>query len=513
MFPVACLRPLVVALAMACSLQSLGVQAQANPQRLPNIGDGNGMSLAQERRLGESIMRQLVTDADYMDDPVLIAYLQDIWLSLRDAAKQIGHLQPEVDEAFTWELLLVRDKSVNAFALPGGYMGVHLGLIAVVSNRDELASVMGHELSHVTQRHIARMQDQQGKQTPWLVGAMILGVLAASRSPDAANALIMGGTAGVAQGQLNFSRDMEREADRLGFNVMTQAGFAQQGMVGMFEKLGMASRLNDSGGYPYLRSHPLTSERIGDMQARMGLQAATPVATSLLHQMMAARARFLMARGVDDLQVLSLALERDWSADMPLSRQVNLLYAAAMAYAQQGQAAKAREAITRLLEVTRADPDGLRAAQWLAADTERRLGNPQGCVQALNAYPTDRPRVVLLAQCQLGLEQSVAAKAARDMLQLWLAEHPRDSMVWELAAQALQQSNEPLRALRFDAEARAVRWDESGAIDRLRAAQALSKSLANQGQLDRAGNLESSIIDSRLRALESVRRELLRPVN
>ncbi len=513
MFPVACLRPLVVALAMACSMQSLGLQAQSNPQRLPNIGDGNGMSLAQERRLGESIMRQLVTDADYMDDPVLIAYLQDIWLSLRDAAKQIGHLQPEVDEAFTWELLLVRDKSVNAFALPGGYMGVHLGLIAVVSNRDELASVMGHELSHVTQRHIARMQDQQGKQTPWLVGAMILGVLAASRSPDAANALIMGGTAGVAQGQLNFSRDMEREADRLGFNVMTQAGFAQQGMVGMFEKLGMASRLNDSGGYPYLRSHPLTSERIGDMQARMGLQAAAPVATTLVHQMMAARARFLMARGVDDLQVLSLALERDWSADMPLSRQVGLLYAGSMAYAQQGQAAKAREAITRLLDLTRVDPDGLRAAQWLAADTERRLGNPQGCVQALNAYPTDRPRVVLLAQCQLGLQQSAAAKAARDMLQLWLAEHSRDSMVWELAAQALQQSNEPLRALRFDAEARAVRWDESGAIDRLRAAQALSKSLANQGQLDRAGNLESSIIDARLRALESVRRELLRPSN
>lgn len=513
MSPLARLRPLALALSMACSMQSLGVQAQVNPQRLPNIGDGNGISLAQERRLGESIMRQLVTDADYLDDPVLVAYLQDVWLLLRDAAKQIGNLPPELDEAFAWELLVVRDKSVNAFALPGGYMGVHLGLIAAVSNRDELASVMGHELSHVTQRHIARMQDQQGRQTPWVVGAMILGVLAASRSPDTANALIMGGSAGVAQGQLNFSRDMEREADRLGFNVMTQAGFAPQGMVGMFQKLSQASRLNDSGGYPYLRSHPLTTERMGDMQSRIGLKDPVPLATTVLHQMMAARSRFLMARGVDDVQALSLALERDWTADMPMTRQVSLLYAGAMAYAQQGQAAKARDALTRLLALTHADPDGLRAAQWLAADTERRLGNPHTCVQALNKHPSDRPRVLLLAQCQLDMKQSAMAKDAIDALQGWVAEHPRDSLAWELAAQALNQIGDPMRALRFDAEAQAVRWNESGAIDRLRAAQNLSKSLAKAGQLDRAGNLESSIIDARLRALESVRRELLRPQN
>jgi ferric-dicitrate binding protein FerR (iron transport regulator) len=119
----------------------------------------------------------------------------------------------------------------------------------------------------------------------------------------------------------------------------------------------------------------------------------------------------------------------------------------------------------------------------------------------------------LLAQCQLDLKQSALAKDASEALQAWVAEHPRDSLAWELAAQALNQSAEPLRALRCDAEARAVRWDESGDIDRLRAAQALSKNLAKEGKLDRAGNLEASIIDSRLRALEAVRRELLRPQN
>ena len=366
---------------------------------------------------------------------------------------------------------------------------------------------------HVTQRHIARMQDQQGKQTPFLVGAMILGVLAASRSPDAANALILGGSAGSAQGQLNFSRDMEREADRLGFNVMSQAGFNTQGMVGMFQKLGQAARLNDSGGFPYLRSHPLTTERIGDMQSRIGLNVPPASPTNLEHAMMAARARGLLAARVDAVQVLVLALEKDFKPELPLAQQAGLLYAGAMAYTQQGQAAKARDAVTRLLTLSREDPAGVRAAQWLAQDTERRLGNPQACLQSLPLSAADRPRLLLRVQCQLALKQADAAQAAMQAVQIWLAEHPRDGLAWDLATQALNQTGEGLRALRADAESRAVRWDEAGAIDRLRAAQALSKRLSQEGRLDRAGQMESSIIDSRMRTLEAQRRELLRPQN
>jgi predicted Zn-dependent protease len=142
-------------------------------------------------------------------------------------------------------------------------------LIGVVSSRDELASVMAHELSHVTQRHIARMMTRQSQQAPWLLGAMVLGILAASKNPGAANAMIVGGQAVGAQSQLNFSRDMEREADRVGFGVAGQAGFAPQGFVSMFAKLQQSSRLNDSDNFPYLRSHPLSTERMADMQSRI----------------------------------------------------------------------------------------------------------------------------------------------------------------------------------------------------------------------------------------------------
>ncbi|MGI9135341.1 MAG: M48 family metalloprotease, partial [Rhodoferax sp.] len=163
--------------------------AQAPGALLPNLGDGVDMGASAERRLGDRIARELYRDPDYLDDPVIMEYVQGIWQPLLAAARQRGELTPEMDAAYAWEVLLGRDRSVNAFALPGAYLGLHLGLVAVVSSRDELASVLAHELSHVTQRHISRMLTRQSEQAPWMLGAMILGVLEASKSPDAANAI------------------------------------------------------------------------------------------------------------------------------------------------------------------------------------------------------------------------------------------------------------------------------------------------------------------------------------
>ena len=272
---------------------------------LPTLGDGSDLTSSEERRLGDRIIRELYRDPDYIDDPVIGEYVQGIWQPLMAAARARGELSPELDERFAWEVLLGRDRTVNAFALPGGYLGLHLGLIGVVGTRDELASVMAHELSHVTQRHISRLLTQQSRQTPLLLGAMVLGALAASKNPGATQALVVGGQALALQNQLNFSRDMEREADRVGMGLMEPAGFAPEGFVGMFDKLQQANRINDNGSWPYLRSHPLTTQRIADMQSRLpsgGLTASSPSVLQAEHAMVTARARVLSRPGVDVLR-------------------------------------------------------------------------------------------------------------------------------------------------------------------------------------------------------------------
>jgi predicted Zn-dependent protease len=282
--------------------------------RLPALGDqvSDAFGVGTERKLGDQIMREIRIDPDYIDDPVLLEYVESLWSRLVGAARARGDIEAELDQRFAWEAFLVRDRSVNAFALPGGYVGVHLGLISMTATRDELASVLAHEMSHVTQRHIARGMVNSKRTSVMGVAAIILGVLVASRSNrgDGANAVIAGGQALAVQGMLNFSRDMEREADRIGFAVMSAAGFAPGGMAAMFEKLDLSSRLNDSGGYPYLRSHPMSTERIGEARARLG--SAPPVApvSVLAHSVAQARSRVLM-----DARAVSLRRLQSQSVD------------------------------------------------------------------------------------------------------------------------------------------------------------------------------------------------------
>ncbi len=493
---------------------------------MPTLGDTSELGSSAERRLGERIAREIYRDPDYIDDPVLMEYVQGIWQPLLAAARARGDLSPELAERFAWELMLGRDRTVNAFALPGGYLGVHLGLIAVVTSRDELASVLGHELSHVTQRHIARLIAKQGKQTPWLIGAMILGALAASKSADAGNALMVGGQALAAQSQLNFSRDMEREADRVGYGIMTQAGFAGQGFVSMFDKLQNASRLSDNGAFPYLRSHPLTTERIADMQTRQSLlpagsASATPTPE---HAMIAARARVLSNPGVDALRLLLLEADGVAVAALPLARQAGVFYAAALAASQLRDFVKARGYLARLNALPTQDAQALRLTRLLAAEMALAAGDAAQAARALNALTAAqtaadkapggaRPELFLQAQLALQPSQSRAgasSAAVTDMaqrLQLWVAAHPSDALAWQWLSSSNAALGQRLRAIRADAEAQVARLDYAAALDRFKAAQELVRQQPDHASDAAADHIDASIIDTRQREVQALLKE------
>ncbi len=512
----------------AAPIAQTSTSASPSPSaiRLPALGDaaGEDFTVGTERRLGDQIMAELRRDPDYLDDPLLLDYLHSLWAPLLAAARQRGDIVAETDTLFAWEAFLVRDRSVNAFALPGGFVGVHLGLIAMTASRDELASVLAHELSHVTQRHIARSIASASRQSLVGLAAMLLGVLATSRSGngDATQAVIVGGQAAMVQGQLNFSRDMEREADRIGWGVYSGAGYAPVGVAAMFEKLDNASRLNDSGAFPYLRSHPLTVERIGEARTRVEA-AAGPRSTAqvpLDHLLMRARARVLMDSGVQ-------ALRRQQELDAPPTpntvtpmERVVSLYASALASLQLRDAARAQAAVDAAVPLARSTAPGdgraARALTLLQAQVLLANGQAPRALALLDApagasdLGTGAARPLLLARSQAALEaargggNNAALRSSTEALQTWVAEHRGDAAAWSLLAQCADALGLRLRSLRAEAEARAALGDLSGAIDRLRAAQRQARSASGAPDF-----IEASIIDARLRDLSAQRRAQL----
>jgi beta-barrel assembly-enhancing protease len=483
--------------------------------RLPALGEtaSDDLSVSNERRIGEQIMREIRPDPDYLDDPVLQDYLLSLWSPLVAAARQRGDIEPDTDRQFAWEAFLVRDRTVNAFALPGGYVGVHLGLISLTHTRDQLASVLAHELTHVTQRHIARSVAPQGRASLLAIAGLLLGVLAASRSnnADAANAAIYGGQAAAIQGQLNFSRDMEREADRVGFGVMGSAGFATAGMAAMFEKMDAATRIGDNGSYPYLRSHPLTVDRMSEARNRTLLAGSAPAAPPLEHALMQARARVLTDNNLQALQ-----RQLGGTSSTALRDRVGAAYAAALAAARLGDHPRAEAQLSEAMQlVASAKPREPAAERWLQllqAETRLARGDAPGALKALDGVtPEGAMRSVLLmrAQTALDLQRQNAAQAAAELrhsteaLHTWVADHPHDATAWQLLAGTAEGIGQRLRSLRANAEARAALGDLSGAIDRMRAGQGAARA-ASVGQ----DFIEASVIDSRLRELVARRRAL-----
>ena len=481
---------------------------------LPSLGDSSELAAAEERRIGDRIAASIYRDADYIDDPVLFDYVQGIWQPLMAAARARGDISTELYERFAWDVFLIRDRSVNAFALPGGYMGVHLGLIGVVNNRDELAAVLGHELSHMSQRHISRLISQQSRSAPWMIGTLILGLLAASKNPQAANAVIAGGQAVAAQTQLNFSRDMEREADRVGTGVMVDAGFDARGVVGMFEKLQQAARLNDSGGFAYLRTHPLSTERIGDAQARQQLAAPRALGATdavaaqqqaLQHAMMSARARVLGDPGVDVLRAMTAEAQRI-SANANTAgdaRSIGALYAGVLAALKSRDFKMAQTYADKLRAGLAGQPQDSPPSKTLALlqlEISVEAGQLPSDAAQLDFSKTT-PRAALLLQSRALLAEG-KPKDVANHLSPWVADHPKDAAAWRLLAVAYGNQNLTARAIRADAEAQVAQQDYPAALDRLRAAQAMLRSNPASGDF-----MDASIIDTRARQVELLVRE------
>ena len=229
---------------------------------LPDLGDVSQAALTplQEREIGQQSMMQIRASKQFLNDSEINDYLNQLGYRLVENSPEPG---------LDFEFFAVNDYSINAFAMPGGFVGVNAGLLLITQSESELASVLSHEISHVTQHHLARMIASQQGDSLISMATIALAILAARTNPQASEAAIVSAQARSMQKQLNFTRSYEEEADRIGLQLLRKSGFNTHAMPEFLERLQNSTRLLEGNAPNYMRTHPITSDRIAEIENRV----------------------------------------------------------------------------------------------------------------------------------------------------------------------------------------------------------------------------------------------------
>lgn len=407
------------ALLLACLLVSPTVPAQI---LLPDLGDSAqaGFTSSDEARAGRDGFRWLRENNALLGDAELDDYLRRMSVRLANSSP---------DPAQHYRLFAIDDNQINAFAMPGGYIGIHTGLIVAAQNESELASVMAHEMAHVTQHHIARQMEQRGLGNLMALGGMLAAVLAASAG-GGANAAIAAATAGpglAIQNQLSFSRDFEREADRVGIQTLGKAGFDSRAMGSFFERLQKTNRINDNNALAFLRTHPVTSERVSDAENRAASQPARMPADSV---------EFLLAREKSRVAVMeplaAARFYRDAIRDRRYVSEMAQWYGLSAALLAQNDIAGAREANRRAAALA-GQPNPWLIGQEAAIELAARNYDV-----AARLYHDGRARFPDAPALAYGeIDSLIAGKRldpARDLAEREVTRRPDSAVLWQRLA-------------------------------------------------------------------------------
>jgi predicted Zn-dependent protease len=476
------LKTTVIAVLLASNLVVNTSASVAWANDLPELGDISQTVLSplQEQAIAEQILRDVATSDEVLQDVEVTAYLQALGARL---------VSNSPDNQLQFNFFVVKDSSINAFAMPGGVVGVHTGLILAANSESELASVLGHEIGHVTQHHLARMLASQKYDTFKNIAGIALALLVARANPELATGALTTASAVGIQNQLDYTREHEREADRIGLQILDSGGFDVRAMPEFFTTLQRGTRFAEGGAPSFLRTHPLTSERIADVANRVGQMSYKQVPDSIEFQYV--RAKLQANNGAVETNIA--VFEQNIRENRYTNEAVEH-YGLAVAYLRKNALLQAEKEIAWL---KKSAPQHA-MVENLSARLQVAKNNPQQAAMqyatALKLYPDNRALIYGYADHFLAIKQaSSAIKLVKEKQPLY----PNDAHLYDVLAKAYTMQNKLLLSYQAQGEAYFRKYDLARAIEQMELA-----AKASDGDF-----YQISIVEARLKELRRMQGE------
>lgn len=445
---------------------------------LPQLGDSSSgyVSQSQEHQLGRIWLRQLRAQANTISDPLTISFIEELIFRLAPHSEVQDH---------RFEFVVIDQGDLNAFAVPGGIIGINLGIFLHARDEDEISSILAHELAHLSQRHFARQIENSERQAPIAIASLLASILLiATNNPDAGFAGLIGSQAASAQSQLAYSRDWEREADRTGMKTLVNSGLDPHAMPSMFQQMLAANRYNERPP-EFLLTHPITDTRVSDAANRaqaFEIKKRTRSFNFLILQQRA-KIRYTLPNA-DQLTYFTKALE---STSNELEKD-SYRYSLAWFYQQMREYDKALNTISGITEKHQDQP----AVAILTAEILSQLKRYQAAITLLqDAYqlrPDSYPIAISLAKT---MSQHGQAHAALNDIKRWSERRGTDPIIWNQLAETASKAKDLLLAYRAKSEYFFLNGHKNKALRQLKFA---IESAEKQGNFQQQARLKQRLI-------------------
>ncbi|MEO8332347.1 MAG: M48 family metalloprotease [Gallionella sp.] len=429
---------------------------------LPDLGDVSQIALTplQERQIGQQSMMEIRASKQFLDDPEVNDYLNQLGSRLVENSTEPG---------LGFEFFAINDYNINAFAMPGGFVGVNTGLLLTVQSESELAAVLSHEIAHVTQHHLARMIAGQQGDSLASMAAIAIAILAARTNPQATEAAIASVQARAIQKQLDFTRTHEQEADRIGLDILQKSNFNTHAMPEFLARLQRATRLLEGNAPTYLRTHPITTDRVADIENRVQKQPYRLIPDSLDFQLVRTKLIAAQKTAMDAITYFTDALGSQKHGN-PIAQRYGLVGA----LLRNNEIDRATQELAILRKQVRSSPMSGNSAmlETLAGQVKRAEQNPAAALAfyqtAVQSYPQHRALIYDYAELLLQNDQ---AEAAAKLLTSQVTRHPSDTTLYDLQARAYAMQGKVLEQHQAQAYSYAWQGNLYAALEQLKLAK------------------------------------------